>query len=137
GAHDLKLSASTVDAMTTFAKNGATSTGSSGVAVTPDVAISLSNVDTEATVGFSLLLTISGSLDAKATQTSSVSTTAEGAAKGDVSVGAALALTIASHKANSTTNRDISAGGDVSFQALGSSSTLSASVASAVGALGQ
>ena len=94
-------------------------------------------MDTHAKIGLGPLTTLTGKVDAKATQTASVSTTAEGAAKGDVAIGAALALTIADHEVSATTLRDLSIGGSASFQAFGSSATLSASVASAAGAAGE
>src|SRR5207302_340336 len=86
---------------------------------------------TGSTVGHGSLLTLSGKIDAKATQTASVLTTAEGAAKGDVAIGAALALTIADHSVTATTLRDLTVAGSASFQAFGSSATLAATVASA------
>ena len=130
GAHNLSLTATTTDTMSTFAKNGA----GGEVAVDADVAISLSTVTTSTTIGHGSTLTATGSISANATQTAKVTTNAEGAAKGsDVGVGAALSLAIATHLVQSTTYRDLVAGGDVTFGAFGASSSEVDSTSSAAG----
>ena len=114
-AGSLSASATTTDAATGFAKNGA----AGGVALTADVAIMLSNVTTSATIASgATTLTVSGAITLSATQTASASSDAEGSAKGDsVGVGAALGLTIANHLVTATTLRNLSAGGAVTLLA--------------------
>ena len=130
GAHNLSLTATSTDTMNTFAKNGA----GGEVAVDADVAISLSTVTTSTTIGHGDTLTATGSISANATQTAKVTTNAEGAAKGsDVGVGAALSLTIATHLVQSTTYRNLVAGGDVTFGAFGASASETDATSSAAG----
>ncbi|HEX7525555.1 MAG TPA: hypothetical protein VF327_04570, partial [Gaiellaceae bacterium] len=132
GGGNVTLLAVNVDTMTVDAKTGASSPK---VSVAPAIAIALSNVTTSATIGTGAALNIGGTLDAKATERASALTTAAGDAIGaSVAVGVALALTLANHKVFSTTTRNITAGGAISFQALGSSITGADTVAGADGA---
>ncbi|HUH15478.1 MAG TPA: hypothetical protein VML35_06310, partial [Gaiellaceae bacterium] len=124
------LSASATHAMTTEAKAGATG---AGVSIAPAVAIAISNVRAFATfdAGPSTLL---GSLSAAASTTASALTKAEGASAGSVSIGVALALTLADHKAESWSARSLTVAGAVSFSATAVSSTFSDALAGASGA---
>ncbi|MFN2609691.1 MAG: hypothetical protein ABR507_02275, partial [Actinomycetota bacterium] len=134
GARDLLLTAASTDAMTTDAENGAS--GGTFVFV-PVPAISISNVTTLATIGTGSLLTLTGKLDANATQDASVISTAKGDAAGSTAaVGAALALTIANHKVFASTARSITAAGLISFVVNGASTATSDAKASASGAKG-
>src|SRR5207253_1970981 len=56
GAHDLTLGATSTDTMTTTAQNGA----SGGTGITPDVAVSVSNLTTTARLDAGPLVTIAG-----------------------------------------------------------------------------
>src|SRR4029077_14370619 len=71
-ARDLTLTAQSTDTMTSTAQNGA----AGGTGVTPDVAISISNVTTGATIGSGPALAVTGSVTANATQAAPVATTA-------------------------------------------------------------
>ncbi|MHB1242601.1 MAG: beta strand repeat-containing protein, partial [Gaiellaceae bacterium] len=133
-AADLTLRAKAVHALVTQAKTGAKSPE---VAVAPAVAVTIHNVSSRATIGIGAPIPVTGSIDAKAELTASADTTAEGDTEGDdASVGIAIALTFADHRVESGTSRNLSAGGDVSFQALGSSNASAVARASAAGAPG-
>ena len=135
GGHDLTLHASGAHAMTTQAQTGASG---GGVTVVPSISIAISNVTSKATIGTGALLTLTGKLDAKAELTASATTTASGSAVGaTAAIGVALALTLATHTVESTTHRDVTAAGSVSFQALGGSASEADASASAAGAPGQ
>ena len=96
GGDDLTIHAIGGHAMTTKSKTGAEG---GDVAIVPSVAIALANVTTTAYVGSGAALNITGSLDVKATQTSSSHVSAEGRATGaaTAAVGVALALNIVDH----------------------------------------
>ncbi|MFL5862259.1 MAG: hypothetical protein ACJ780_16000, partial [Solirubrobacteraceae bacterium] len=136
GAHNVTIEASTGDEMGTEASSGA----EGKVAITPVVAVSISNVTTLASIGTpgagaAANLTVSGKLDVTATQKASVTTSARGElASSSAGIGASIAITTASHTARAVTHRDIHADEDVSFTANGASSTQSDSLASAMGA---
>jgi hypothetical protein len=84
--------------------------------------VAYSNLTSKATIGTGTALLLTGKLDAKATLAGTAITSAKGDASGSsAAVGVALALTIAIHDVESFTLRSITAGGIVSFQALGSS----------------
>ena len=74
-AHDLTLHANGQHAMTTQAQTGATG---GGVTVVPSISIAISNVTSKADIGAGTLLTLTGSLDAKAELTASATTTRVG-----------------------------------------------------------
>jgi hypothetical protein len=130
---NISLSATGNYKMTTQAKAGAKATG--GVAITPVVAISIANNDTTAEIGTDgSVLILTGNLEAQASQTTSTSTKATGAAEGtDAAVGASLALAVVADQALATTARSISASGDISFVATSSSLSKSNAKASAKG----
>ena len=129
-AHDVTLSATATDTMTTTVKTGA----SGGNAVAAGAAISFSNVTTKATIGTGTLLEITGSLSVTAMQTASVTTSAEGAASGSsVGVGAALALAFVNHTVEASTARSLDVDGSITLHAIGSSKTETKSKASAAG----
>ena len=74
-AHDLTLHATSTDTMTTTSQTGA---AGGGVAIVPSVAVSLSTVTTDASLGTGAATTLGGALTVAATQTASVTTTASG-----------------------------------------------------------
>ena len=130
GAHNLKLDADSINAMTTAATGGS----KGGTAVTPVVAISVADNDTNAKLGALTGTTLlSGALEANASHKGSVDTEATGDTKsGKTGVGISLALSVATDRAIATTARNIDAGGAVSFRARSvsfSSSRAKASVA--------
>ncbi|HMC68384.1 MAG TPA: OmpA family protein, partial [Mycobacteriales bacterium] len=132
GAHDFKLSAATGNDMTTHATGGA----GGATAVTPVIAISISNNDAVATLGTlsSGELKIDGALLAAAAHKGSADTSAIGDTKsGDTGVGISLALTVGSDTVLATTNRDLNAGGAVSFSARTASSVRAVAKASVAG----
>ena len=138
GAHDLTLSATSTDSMTTTVEGGA---AGATVVLVPVVAISLPTVHTAALMPAGDLLSVSGKVDAQASQTASSSTSAKGAAKAGASstlaVGAALALVIADDQVSANVGRDVTADDAISFRAFGSSTNSSSSLASAAGAAGK
>src|SRR5581483_6168731 len=134
GVHDLTITATSTDAMTTTAEGGA-STGSGSVSLAAQAAIAISNVTTTASVGAGAPLTITGKLVAHATQNVKTTTKASGDTKGgNAAIGLSLALLVANHDVESTLERDLTAGGVVSFTADGSSANDTEATASSTGA---
>ncbi|MGN6127474.1 MAG: beta strand repeat-containing protein, partial [Humibacter sp.] len=140
GAHDFTLPSSATELATTEAKMGAQGTGSAKVAVTPAIAITISDVTTSATIGTLTTggLVITGSFAADASQTAGATSSAGAVAAGGstASVGVALGLNLVTHTVTSTTGRNITAGGSITFQAFGSSADAATASASASGAPG-
>ena len=138
GVDDLTMSANSTDAMTTTAKGGADGGDGGSFTLGASVAISISNVTTTGRVGAGSAMTLTGKLDAKAEQSASADTTAEGATLGgNVGIGAAIAVTFANHLVDSQLQRSLAAAGDISLKAFGTSTTTSSSTASAKGAKGE
>ena len=143
GVHDLTINATSTDTMTTTAEGGA-STGSDGnFSFGAEVAISISNITTSATIDSGPDLTVSGAVTAHATQTAKVTTTATGNTKGgNASIGLSLALVAANHLADSQLKRNLTStatgtAGAIGFTADGSSSNDTEATASAAGAKGK
>src|SRR6266850_2616155 len=116
GAHDLKLDADSINQMTTAATGGS----KGGTSVTPVVAISIADNDTNAKLAAltSGPTTLTGALDANASHKGGVDTEATGDTKsGKTGVGISLALSVATDRAFATTARNIDAVGAVSFGA--------------------
>ncbi|KEO60051.1 hypothetical protein DT23_14725 [Thioclava indica] len=133
GAQDVTLSASSVHEITTSAEAGA----EGGVAIMPVVALSLVNNTTTAQFGtLAAGIATTGKISITASQQASTTTSAKGqAAGGTAAIGAALALNLVNDKVTATTNRDISAGGDVTLAAYGASlGTLTAEASASGGA---
>ena len=131
GAGDLTLSASTTDAMELEAKDGS----AGGIAITPVVAVGISNITTAATIGTGALLILAGTLDVTAEQTATLSNSAIGETEGkSVSIGASVSVGDSAHTVIATTARNISAVGSATFTALSTSSTSSYAYAGATGA---
>ncbi|UUZ54388.1 hypothetical protein LP419_39575 [Massilia sp. H-1] len=104
GAGDITLSADSVDKVETTAEGGS----AGDTAVTPVVAISVSDNDTHAEVQGGGVLTLGGTLDASATHEGRIYTDAAGDTEsGDTGVGISIALTIGNDNAIATTGRDI------------------------------
>ncbi len=140
GATDLTLRAKAEHAMTTAAENGAKSSSPTGDAVTPVVAVAISLISSSATIGAlpGGSLSVTGAINVKAELTASAVTSAKGSAEAaDAAVGVAIALTYAEHRTLATSLRDLLAGGDVMFEAIGASAASSTATASAVGAPGE
>ncbi|QTV78938.1 hypothetical protein [Microbacterium sp. NIBRBAC000506063] len=113
GAGGVSLAATARTTAATEARMGAAATGDSGVAVTPAIAITLSNVTTRARIdaGADGLITLAGDLALRATQNATATSDAGAtAAAGAAAVGVALALTIGQHAATVTLGRSIAAG---------------------------
>jgi hypothetical protein len=133
--HSLLLNATNLDAMATDAKMGA---AGGGVAVTPAVAVSFSNVSTSILIGLLTAGTnsITGDLTGAATQQAAVATTAGAVTTAGAAFGAGLALTFANHSVNATTLRDLSVGGNLTFSSDGRSASSTQATASAASAPG-
>ena len=130
-ADDLTLDAASAHAMVTDAETGA----AGKVAVAPSVAVAVSNITSRAAIETGPDLLVAGKVDAKAAQTASALTSATGDTAGEqAAVGISFAGTFADHISESFTDRALTAGGAVSFQALGSSNTNAIAKASASGA---
>ena len=128
------ITATSTDAMTTTAEGGA-SAGSGSFALSAQAAIAISNVTTSATIGTGAALTVGGTVTATATQTASTTTKAKGSTKGgNAGIGLSLALLVANHLVDSQLERDLTAGGNVSFTASGSSANVTDAAASSAGA---
>ena len=137
GVNNLTISATDIDNSSTTA-NGGASAGSGSIALSAQVAITLSNVTTTASVGTGLDLTINGKLTATAVQTASTKTIALGATKGgSATIGLSLALALVNDNVDSQLERNLAAGGTVSFAANGISSNDTEATASSTGAPGK
>jgi hypothetical protein len=133
GGGDVVVQASTEHDLDVAAKTGAKG---GGFAVTPSVAIALSNVTTLSTVSSGSALSV-GSFTASADQTASASTDASGSADaGTAAVGLSLGLTIANHKSEATLARDLAATGAIALTVSNASSSTASAAASAGGAPG-
>ena len=125
--------------MTTTSEAGA----KGGVALAPSVAISLSNVARIARLaGLGAPVAIGGALTVASRgppAAMTTTTTAKGSseASGAAAVGVALGLTIVDHQVRATIQRNVTAGGAVTVEALGQSVVSSGATASAKGAPGE
>ncbi len=137
GVKNLTISATDTDASSTTA-NGGASAGSGSLALSAQVAITLANVTTSATVGTGPDLSVAGKLSATAVQTASAKTIATGSTKGgSATIGLSLALALVNDNVDSQLERNLTAGGAVSFAANGTSSNDTEATASSVGAPGK
>jgi hypothetical protein len=133
GARDLTITATGLRTLVTTAKTGA----KGGTAVAPAIAVTVSNMDVDASVGTltGATLTLTGKLVATATQTTTLATAARGDTEGtDTAVGVALIVNVVLHDVTSTTKRNITAVGEVSFAAIGANTVAANAQASAAGA---
>ena len=137
-AKSLTINATDTDASSTTA-NGGAAAGSGSLALSAQVAITLANVTTSATVAPGPDLTLTGGgLTAKATQNASSKTIATGSAKGgSATIGLSLSLAIINDLVDSQLERNLTAGGAVSFTANGVSSNDTEATASSAGAPGK
>ena len=115
--------------MSTEAKSGA----KGSTAVTPVVAIAITDNDTDATVGTGNALSLTGAFSATAALKDQVDTKAEGDTESDdTGVGISIVVTVVNDNALATTSRNLATtGGPVTFSASavsGSESTAKASV---------
>ena len=133
GANNLSLTALSAHTMQTIATGG----GEGGTQITPIIAISVADDDNAASLGSGSLLTIGGILLATSTLTNVVSTNASGDTKSDkTGVGISIALNIINDHSTSTTGRDITSGGAMSFLSTTVSGSESTATASVVGGSG-
>jgi hypothetical protein len=139
GVHDLTLTATSNDSMTTTANGGQDPGGtSSSFSLGFSAAISISNITTNATIGTGGLILLTGKLDSTATQTASVTATAKGASSGgNVGIGAAITVTLANHLVDALIKRSLTATGNITMKALGTSTVTSSATASSKGAKGE
>ena len=134
GADDVTLNATGNHSIDTEAKGGAEASG--GIAITPVVAVLVANNNTTAIVESGVgALTLTGNLHLNADHTSVVDTVAEGDAEGeDAAIGASLALNSMEDIALATSNRSITAGGNLRFITDADTKTVTHAKASAQGA---
>ncbi|MDH6098925.1 autotransporter adhesin family protein, partial [Anabaenopsis sp. FSS-46] len=129
-ARNLNLSAASDNTI----DNSATAGSAGGIAATPALALTIASNETSALIGSGNILTL-GSLEALASHKGNSSTLADAAAAGDsVGMGAALALNFVDDITIATTQRNITAAGDVSLSAHSYASSDSEAKASAGGA---
>ena len=130
-AGDLTLSARSKNDMVTRAEGGA----AGDTAVTPVIAISVSNNETQALLGtLAGTMTLGDDLVASAEHQGSVDTSAEGDTEsGDTGVGISLALSIGTDLAFVSLSRNLSAGGLATLNARNVSSNASKAKASVAG----
>ncbi|MCK4626137.1 MAG: hypothetical protein KAV00_12545, partial [Phycisphaerae bacterium] len=130
GAKDITLSATSNHTVSTTAEAGS----AGDVSVTPSVAISIVDNDTEALIGTGGTLTLTGNLTATADHTASTTTISDSSAAGaDVAVAASIAINIVDDTALVSTARDIAAGGNITFTADSAAATFANAVAGAKG----
>ncbi|NRB17225.1 MAG: leukotoxin LktA family filamentous adhesin [Rhodobacteraceae bacterium] len=134
GAGAVSLAASATHEITTSAEAGA----SGGVSITPVVALSMVNNTTTARLGAGAALATSGAVSVSAAQVATTTTSAKADAAGaKAAVGLSLALALVDDQVLATTERNITTSGaasTVSFSAIGASSSVVESAASAQGA---
>ena len=134
GAGDITLGAASSNAMATTAEGGS----AGDTAITPVIAISVSDNDTQATLGTGGTLTLGGTLDVSASHNGSTFTDAAGDTEsGQTGVGITIALAIGTDTALATTGRGIVADGDVKFAARTVSTNRSTARASVAGGEGE
>ncbi|MGV8831596.1 MAG: leukotoxin LktA family filamentous adhesin [Devosia sp.] len=131
GTHDVSLTASADNHTETEAHGGATG----GTALVPLVAVSLVNNNTRAVLGSGLLLQTTGDVTLGATQRASTTTKAIGdkALGTKASGGLSVAVAVVDDTVTATTNRAITAGGNVAFVAMGASTSAVLAQASVTG----
>src|SRR5690606_32694549 len=131
GAGDVSLAATG-----TYANSATANAGSAGgISITPSLALSLITSTTTAQLGSGAALATSGSVMLSAVQQSNTTTKSSGEAAGaSAAVGAAMSLALIDDVVIATTARNIVAGGNVGFMAMGASFSELVATASAVGA---
>ena len=133
GANNLTLTSTTSDTLNTEAVNGS----ETGEALTPALAISIANVDTNASVGQSPAgspptLTLTGLLDAEATQNTSVTTIADGDPTGG-SLGPAIAISNVNDEVTAITYYHVVAGGPITLKSTGASAITTTAIPASAG----
>ncbi|MCK9231126.1 MAG: hypothetical protein M0P18_10660, partial [Syntrophales bacterium] len=136
--NDMILSADSVTGSTVTSTAGGEAKGGSGVGIGGAVSIAIANNETRAYIGSGDELVLGGDLSVSATHRGSTVTKADGAASGgSAAIGVALGLNVVTDSTLATTERDIDAGGDVTFKAHSAASTTAEAKASAAGAEGE
>ncbi len=136
GAHNVTLSATSANPTTTTTTAGGAATA--GASVGASAAVGVVNSESSATLGTSAgTLTTTGFITVTATHTGSSNASADGSAKGgNNAVGAAIAVNVEHETSTATTNRDINAGGLVTFEADNAAAGAASATASVGGADG-
>jgi hypothetical protein len=116
--------------MTTFAKSGS----AGAIALTPVVAVGISNVSTHADLGTGSLLTLTGAYSATGTQSAAVDTSTSGDTTSNGAIGVSVAVNTVDHEVTAVTARSLRAVGSAAFRAAGASSTSAYSWAGTAGA---
>ena len=131
GAHNLSLTATSNQTMYTTTQGGA----SSGTAVTPVIAIAITDNDTDATLGTGAAINLTGAFSATSSLTDQVETDATGATQTTgTGVGITVVVTVVNDNALATTGRSLTtSNGTVSFSATDISSSQSNATASVAG----
>ncbi|MBW6494216.1 MAG: LEPR-XLL domain-containing protein, partial [Burkholderiaceae bacterium] len=130
GVNNLAISATSKNAMETVGTGGA----KGATAVTPVIVVAVSNNETGAVIGTGGTASVAGDVILSAQHEGSNLAEAIGDTKsGDTGVGISLALVIATDSVLATTGRDLSAGGNVAFNAKTVSSNKSRAKASVAG----
>ena len=134
-AGSLTIEATGSHTLSTEAKTGAKS---AGTAVTPAIAITISNIEVTASTGAGAsALAVDGDIALTADLEANAQTVAEGDAEGaNAAVGIAIALAFANHSATATVERDLAAGGALTVDASADSDVTTTASASAAGAPG-
>ncbi len=134
GAGAVSLTADASHVVSTQADQGS----AGGVSVTPVVALSLVNDQTQASIGaLSGGLQATGPVQVTAEQTATEATEASGTAAGSkAAVGAALAVSVINDSVVATTSTSVDSTGDVGFSATGVSLSVASATASASGGNG-
>ena len=117
GAKDLTVDAAAELSLTTTAKGGA----AGQVAISPTVAVEISNATTQAVLFAGPALTTSGDIEVTARQKGEVESSASGDVSGSkVGIGISLVLAIPTHIVTASPDADMRAGGAVSLATTGS-----------------
>ena len=136
GGRSLTLEATSENYATTKATAGGAAAGSVGIGGA--FGITLVNNETYAKVGGGNPLNLKGNLKAVATHKGSTNTYADSTASGkSAGIGITLALNVVTDKTEATTDRDVTATGDITFAAHASTETTTQAKASATGAPGE
>ncbi len=136
GANNLSMTATSTQAMTTTTQGGA----SGSTAVTPVIAIAITDNDTDATLGTGGLISLTGAFSATASLTDLVETNASGATQSTgTGVGITVTVTVVNDNSLATTGRNLkttdatAANGTIAFSATTLSSSDSTAAASVAG----
>ncbi|MBV8461820.1 MAG: hypothetical protein JO368_00895, partial [Acidimicrobiales bacterium] len=132
GAQNVSLSATSTDTLTTSANTGVQSTG--GTAVAASLAATALTSTTKARIGSGTLIQTSGAIDVEASHVDTITAEAGGTGKGaNKAIGVSIGFTYDSADTTATTDRDLKAGGAVTFSAQAASASDTTATASEAG----